>query len=92
MDPNLKLNQSDGDPLEDVIQYRRLIGRLSYLTVTRPDIAFIVNKLSQFVSKPHTSHLDAIHHLLRYLKTALGQGLLFSAISTLILTAYADAN
>ena len=44
------------------------------------------------MSKPHTSHLNAVHHLLRYLKTAPGQGLFFSANSTLNLTAYADAD
>ena len=46
MDPNLKLSQSDGEPLDDITQYRRLIGRLSYLTLIRLDIAFTVNKLS----------------------------------------------
>ena len=92
MDPNLKLSLSDGEPLEDITKYRRLIGRLSYLTLSRPDIAFTVNKLSQFVSKPHTSHLNAVHHLLKYLKTAPGQGLFFPAKTSLTLTAYADAD
>ena len=89
MDPN-KLSQIDGDPLLDITQYRRLIGRLSYLTLIRPNIAFTVNKLSQYVSKPHTSH--AIHHFLRYLKASPGQGLLFLAQSNLTLTTYGDAD
>ena len=93
MDPTLKMSQSDGEPLQDITQYRRLIERLSYLILTRPDIAFTVNKLGQYVSKPHTSHLAAaVHHLLTYLKNSPGQGLLFPSNSTLTLTAYADAD
>ena len=92
MDPNLKLNTVDGEPLPDDGQYRRMIGRLLYLTISRPDIAFAVNKLSQYMSAPRSPHLDALHHLLRYLKTSPGQGLLFSASSPLSLKAYADAD
>ena len=92
MDPNFKMSQMDGEPLQDSTQYHRLIGRLSYLTLTRPDIAFTVNKLSQYVSKPHTSHLTAVHHLLRYLKSSPGQLLFFPSHSSLTLTAYADAD
>ena len=51
-----------------------------------------MNKLSQFISKPTTIHLDALHHLLRYLKATPGQGLLFSRTKTLKLTAYCDAD
>lgn len=92
MDPNLKLSALDGDPLLDSGQYRRLIGRLLYLTISRPDISFAVNKLSQYMSAPRTSHLDAVHHLLRYLKSTPGTGLLFSATSALSLKAYADSD
>lgn len=92
MDPNLKLSSDTGPELADSSQYRRLIGRLLYLTISRPDIAFTVNKLSQFLSKPTTTHLDALHHLLRYLKTTPGQGLFFSRAATPSLTAYTDAD
>lgn len=90
MDPNLKLSSTDGDPLSDSSPYRRLVGRLLYLTVTRPDICFTVNKLSQHMSKPTTAHLDAAHHLLRYLKGTPGTGLFFSATSSLAIKAYAS--
>ena len=46
MDPYAKLNNEDGDFLLDVHKYRRLIGRLLYLTISKPNIAFCVNKLS----------------------------------------------
>ena len=92
MDPCLKLNATDGEALPDSGQYRRLIGRLLYLTILRPDICFVVNKLSQYMSSPRTPHLEALHHLLRYLKSSPGQGLLFSSSSSLSLRAYADVD
>ncbi|KHN15286.1 Putative mitochondrial protein, partial [Glycine soja] len=51
-DCSLKLHDSDSPPYEDETTYRRLVGRLLYLTTTRPDIAFIVQQLSQFISQP----------------------------------------
>lgn len=50
--------------LPDTSQYRRLIGRLLYLTITRPDIAYAVNRLSQYVSNAKLPHLQVAHHLL----------------------------
>lgn len=50
MEPCLLLNNVDGELLEDISLYRRLVGRLLYLTRSRPDIVFAVHKLSQFVS------------------------------------------
>lgn len=61
----LKLCQNDGEPLADNTQYRRLIGKLLYLTITRPDICFAVQQLSQFLDKPTTIHLQAAHRVLR---------------------------
>lgn len=87
MVPNLKLSASDGDPLPNDSQYRRLIGRLLYLTISRPDICYAIKKLSQFVSAPCTTHLDAVHHLPRYLKSNPCQGILFSVDSKLHLKA-----
>ena len=54
MDSAKPLHQDAGEPLTDPTPYRRLIGRLVYLCITRPDITFAVNKLSQFLSKPCT--------------------------------------
>ena len=64
MDPKAHLNSSEGDVLPDISQYRRLIGRLLYFSLSQPDITFAVHKLSQFVSQPRTTHLQAAHHLL----------------------------
>lgn len=92
MDPNVKLSVNDGDPLEDAAIYRRLIGRLLYLTISRPDIAYAVHKLSQFVTQPRVPHLMAAHHLLKYIKSSPAQGIFFSASSSLQLKAFSDAD
>ena len=69
MDPKVPLSADEGDLLTDISQYRHLIGCLLYLTLSRPDITFVVHKLSQFLAKPRMPHLKAIRHLLRYLKS-----------------------
>ena len=92
MDPNLKLNLHDGDLLLDLLVYKRLVCRLIYLTISRPDITFVVNHLSQYMKEPRVPHLNVVHHLLQYLKSALGQGLFFPAQNSLKLTAFADAD
>ncbi|GKU90667.1 hypothetical protein SLEP1_g4634 [Rubroshorea leprosula] len=92
MEQNLKLLPSDGSPLIDGSMYHRLIGRLIYLTITRPDISFTVNTLSQFLQSPQKCHLDAAHRLLRYLKKTPGQGILLSSKGSLQLTAFCDSD
>ena len=60
MDQNLKLSKYEGKELKDPGIYRRLIGRLLYLTITRPNITFVVNKLNQFMAslECHTFELQ----------------------------------
>ncbi|KAJ7979031.1 Retrovirus-related Pol polyprotein from transposon TNT 1-94 [Quillaja saponaria] len=70
MDPNTKLVPDEGELLTNPEQYRRLVGKLNYLTVTRLDIAFVTSMVSQFLSQPRTSHWNAVIRILRYLKTA----------------------
>jgi hypothetical protein len=59
METNLKLSRYSGDVLDNPASYRRLVGRLPYLTITRPDIAYSVQILSQFMDTPRQPHMDA---------------------------------
>jgi hypothetical protein len=68
IDSNCKLNIEEDEPLKDVTQYQRLVGKLIYLTITRSDISFVVNQVSKFIQAPRKPHLDAIDRILRYLK------------------------
>ncbi|XP_030479282.1 uncharacterized mitochondrial protein AtMg00810-like [Cannabis sativa] len=94
MEPNIKLSTESGDLLPNPTQYHSLIGKLLYLTITRPDISFAVNKLSQFLQSPRQPHLTAATRILHYLKNSPGQGLFFHASSSspLQLKAFADAD
>lgn len=67
LDPSTRLYQDGGSPYPDVTAYMRLVGRLLYLTTTRPYISFATQQLSQFMSSPlkHTTRL-----LLGYLDTS----------------------
>jgi hypothetical protein len=53
-----------------------LVGKLIYHTVTRPDLSFSISQISQFMYSPRTQHLEAINHVLRYLKGTPGKGIL----------------
>lgn len=92
MDPFSKLPASDGVLLDDPSPYRRLIGRLLYLTVSRPDIMFVVHKLSQYVAAPRQSYLNVVYHLLRYLEGTPGQGIFLKALNSLKLKAFSYAD
>jgi transposase InsO family protein len=92
MDQNLKLSKHEGPLIPDPSVYRRLIGRLMYLTMTRPDIVFSVHKLSQFMKSPQDPHLKAAQHILQYIKGAPSQGLLYASTSDLHIKAFSDSD
>ena len=92
MDQNLKLSKHEGPLIPDPSVYRRLIGRLMYLTMTRPDIVFSVHKLSQFMESPRAPHLKVAQHILQYIKGAPSQGLLYASTSDLHIKAFSDSD
>ncbi|BBG96553.1 Seven transmembrane MLO family protein [Prunus dulcis] len=82
----------DGELLLDVGCYQRLVGKLIYLTITRPDIAHVVSLVNQHMHAPRTTHLQAIKRILRYLKGSLGRGILMKKNGNTNIIGYSDAD
>ncbi|XP_019248477.1 PREDICTED: uncharacterized protein LOC109227736 [Nicotiana attenuata] len=88
-----KLTGVEDDMLmDDIGQYQRLIGKLLYLKLTRPDIAFSVQTLSQFLPSPKRSHWEAALRVVRYVKREPGMSILLSSNSSNTLSVYCDAD
>ena len=92
MEQSAKYSSFISDPISNPLLYRRLIGKLPYLTLTRLDICYSMHKLSQFMSSPKVPHLQAAYRILKYLKKTPGQGLFLSAKSDLCMKSYCDAD
>ncbi|XP_056688696.1 uncharacterized mitochondrial protein AtMg00810-like, partial [Spinacia oleracea] len=88
----LKLSIANGVLLDDPDVYRRLVGRLLYLGITRPDLSYCEQHLGQFVHSPRVLHLKAALHVLKYLKGTIDNGLWYTANSNTELSAYSDAD
>ncbi|RVW43313.1 Retrovirus-related Pol polyprotein from transposon RE1 [Vitis vinifera] len=91
MERGLKLSDKN-DFLKDQGRYRRLVGRLIYLIVSRPDITYAVHVLSRFMHQSRKVHMEAAFRVVRYLKNAPGQGLFFSLNNDFRLRAYCDSD
>ena len=89
---SVPLQLEDGSPPVDATEYRRVIGALQYLSLTRPDISFAVNKLSQFMHRPSQIHWTATKRLLCYLKNTIFHGITIRNTSTPVLTCFSDAD
>lgn len=102
IDSNIKLTSkqydqyiginSENDPLVNQERYQKLIGKLLYLTVTRPNIAYSVQTLSQFLQEPKQYHMDAALRIVKYIKSQPGLGSLMSSKSINEVTAYCDTD
>jgi histone deacetylase 1/2 len=89
-----KLSRFEGSVLgpKDATNCRSIVGALQYLTLTRPDISFAVNKVCQFLHAPTTTHWAAVKRILRYLKQSTRVGLKISKSHSLLVSAFSDAD
>lgn len=87
-----KLQSTVGEPLEQPKNYKRLVERLLYLTMTRPDLTFVVQQLSQFIFPPTNHHQQVILKTLGYLKETCNYKLLFPHFGELKLEAFIYVN
>ncbi|KAG7599314.1 Reverse transcriptase RNA-dependent DNA polymerase [Arabidopsis suecica] len=87
-----KLSLFSGTSLSDPSEYRTVIRSLQYLTFTRPDISYAVNRLSQFMHKPTNDHWQAAKLLLRYLADTSYHGIFFHWNNTNSIHAFSDAD
>ncbi|RDX81341.1 Copia protein, partial [Mucuna pruriens] len=79
-------------PIKEKSQYQRLVGKLVYLSHTRPDIVYAISVVSQFMHDPRERHLQAVERILQHLKVSLGKGLLFRKEGTSSMEIYTDAD
>jgi hypothetical protein len=93
MEPRLKLSKASSNPLVDKTMYRSIVRSLRYLVHTRPDIAFAVGYVSQFMEAPMTEHWSTVKHLLRYIAGTKTHGCVYHhGKGTLELIGYSDAD
>ncbi|XP_028771958.1 uncharacterized protein LOC114729152 [Neltuma alba] len=79
-------------PFENPERYRRLIGKLNYLTMTRPDITYPISVLSQFMVAPTVRQWEALEHVLHYLKGSPGRGILYKNHGHTDIECFCDAD
>nr|KYP62702.1 Copia protein [Cajanus cajan] len=91
IEQNHRIGSEENAPV-DKAQYQRLVGKLIYLSHTRPNIAYAVSVVSQFMHDPRERHMQAVDKILQYLKSSLGNGLLFKRKDTLTMKIYTDAD
>ena len=89
-----KLSVTSGTRLgvEDSTRYRSIVGALQYLTLTRPDLSFLVNKVCQFLHSPMTVHWEAVKRILRYVQGTIGLGLKIRKSNSMLVSAFSDAD
>ncbi|MCO5548375.1 hypothetical protein L7F22_001832 [Adiantum nelumboides] len=79
LDQNLKWRIDEGEVLDDATMYRRIVGSLIYMTISRPDLSYAVGLVSQFVQLPRKPHLDAMRRIMRHVRATLDYALFYDA-------------
>ncbi len=88
----MKLSADEIDLVEDTTMYRRIVGSLIYMTITRLDLSYAVGVVNQFMQRPRKPHLDAVRRILRYIKHTLHCGIFYEAKSQLQVHGYTNVD
>ena len=73
-------------------RYQRLVGRLMYLAHTRPDFAYALSVVSQYMHDSGEQHMSTVMKILCYLKGSPGKGILFRKNEHFKIEGYTDAD
>jgi hypothetical protein len=92
IDTKAKLSATDGQPVSNPTEYRSIAGALQYLTLTRPNLQYVVQQACLFMHAPHTTHYQLLKRILRYVKGTSGHGLQLYKSANHDLIAYSDAD
>lgn len=92
LDPCVELHQDPSGSYEDILGYRRLVGKRPYLTTIRPNISFATQQLSQFMSSLIVTHYDTTCQVVKYLKGSSERGILFKRDSNPQILDFIHAN
>jgi len=92
LNQNGKLSADAGGVLKDATMYRKIVGSLIYMTITRPDLNYTVGLESQFMQVPRKPHLDGVRHTLHYVSATVDYGLFYEASTELQVHGYIDAD
>jgi histone deacetylase 1/2 len=89
-----KLSAHEGVPLDpnDAKNYRSIVGALQYLTLTRPDISFSVNKVCQFLHAPTDTHWSTVKRILRYIRQNTKIGLKIRKSNSMLVSGFSDSD
>ncbi|KAG5219223.1 ion channel CASTOR [Salix suchowensis] len=91
VDSKLKLSFA-GTALTSPKYYQQLVGKLIYLTITRPDITYAVSLVSQFMHAPTVHHFSMVKRILRYLKGTIGRGIVMTRNNHTNMMGYTDSD
>ncbi|XP_018448685.1 uncharacterized mitochondrial protein AtMg00810-like [Raphanus sativus] len=92
MEQNHKLLADKGPYYNNPVRFRRVVGRLVYLSIIRPELSYAIHVMSQVMHKPREAHWDAVVRVLKYLKGCPGQGIMLKAESDLRIHTFCDSD
>jgi hypothetical protein len=92
LNQNGKLSVDAGEVLKDATMYRKIVGNLIYMTITRPDLNYTVRLESQFMQVPRKPHLDGVRHTLCYVNATTDYGFFYETSTKLQVHGYVDAD